>query len=476
MLAKKVNYTDGVWRDISVTGTPHLELDGTFNGGMGILRDITEKKATERELQEAYDTLEQKVVERTADLKAANELLEAENAVRRKLESHLRQKQKMEAVGTLAGGIAHDFNNLLFVISGNAELAKAESGLTGAGLAYINSIVTATKRATYLVKQILTFARKSERKRELVQVRAIIAEALELMVSALPSTIEMQSDLGNDKCVVNADPTEIHQIVMNLCNNAGQAMHEQDGKLTISLCTKDVDDTLTMRYPELDCGPYAVIRVSDTGVGIDPDLIDRIFEPFFTTKAIGKGTGMGLSVVHGIVTDLGGMITVFNNPVRGTTFEVFLPIAESGSKEAARAAPKIPGGKEHVMVVDDVPEVSQMVTRMLSRLGYRVTAFENGKEALAALHSSPASYQIILTDQTMPKMNGIELTRKVRERDLGIPVILMTGYIHELEDSQSADSGISSYLRKPVKLENLANSIRDALAGKAAGQAAEDAR
>jgi len=452
---------DGEWRDFVITGTPFHEVDGSFQGGQGIIRDVTDNKRAERALVEAHETLEQKVVERTAELIEANKKLEAEVVERKKLELDLRQKQKMEAIGTLAGGIAHDFNNLLFAIAGNAELALDEIEEGKDASESLSSITAAAKRATDLVNQILAFARRSEKNRKLLRVRPIVKEVLKLMRSALPTTIEIVHDLGTNRLVIKADPTEIHQVVMNLCSNAGKAMMENGGTLAIDLARTDLDKHNVKQYSSLKPGPYLLLNVSDTGVGMSPAVVERIFEPFFTTKEIGLGTGMGLSVVHGIVEDLGGTVTVYSEIGLGSTFRVLLPLESTALPNQRRQAKsEIVGGTEHVLVVDDEPEVARMLERLLIGLGYEVSTYTSALEAHEVFLSAPEQYDLILTDQTMPEMTGSELAAKILEICSDQPIVLCSGFSETMPRDKAESVGISAYLDKPIKREELAVIIR----------------
>ncbi len=380
------------------------------------------------------------------------------------LEQQLRQTQKLEAIGTLAGGIAHDFNNVLFAILGNADLAFDSIPEDHPAAESLYQIVSAGNRATELVKQILTFARKTEKSRHALQVTAIVQEAAKLLRATLPATIEIIQKQIGETADIYADPTEIHQTVMNLCTNAGHAMMESGGKLEISLCETQVDESTVQQNPELGVGPFAVLSVSDTGPGIPQEVLEHIFEPFYTTKEAGEGTGMGLAVVHGIVKDLGGAITVYSEIGIGTTFKVYLPILDADQYlEEEQEEDQIPRGNEHVLVVDDEPAIAKMLSSMLQGLGYTVSTFSSSSDALETYLSTPEMFDIVITDQTMPTMTGAELAAAIIAHNKTQAIILCTGFSQTMSKEKAESVGVDAFVSKPISKKGLAVTIRQVL-------------
>jgi PAS domain S-box-containing protein len=384
-------------------------------------------------------------------------------AERQKLEARLSQAQKMEAIGTLAGGIAHDFNNVLFAILGNAEIIQEE--LTPGTALYENMshLIAAGNRAKGLVKQILTFSRKSQREVVSINIEEVIKEVVKLMRATLPSTIEVKQRFDVSGICVLADPTEIHQVVMNLCMNAAQAMEERPGLIEVSLSALEVDAEFAARHLGLKPGPHVQLRISDTGHGMSLEVKGRIFEPFFTTKGSGQGTGMGLAVVHGIVAKLGGAINVYSELERGSTFNVFLPTAQATETPASVSPRSLPTGAERVLLVDDEPEILSVTSQILRNLGYEVRTCQSSEDALALFTQDPQYYDVVVTDQTMPKLTGVELAKQMFALRPEMPVILCSGYSPAVTLESAADLGIREYLYKPVLRRDLAEALRRAL-------------
>ena len=370
------------------------------------------------------------------------------------VETRMRQAQKMEAIGTLAGGIAHDFNNILGGIVGFTDMALlyAEPGSEVHG--NLLHIRQGGRRAADLVQQILTFSRQSAAEKVPVLIAPIIRESLKLLRASLPATIAIDQQLTGADVRVLATPVQIQQIVMNLCANAFHAMREQGGTLTIRLAEADADAD----------GGRLSLTVADTGQGIDHDLLDRIFTPFFTTKKPGEGTGMGLSVVHGIVTDLGGEISVQSEPGRGTTFVVLLPSTEARPGSTLVSSEGVlPTGREHILVIDDEKEIRDICRMMLGHLGYTVTTLGRPEEALGLLADARPRIDLVITDQTMPRLTGAELTAAIRRDFPGLPVILCTGYSDRLNYDLAREAGACDLLMKPVDLRGLGAAVRAAL-------------
>ena len=377
----------------------------------------------------------------------------------RKLEEQFRQAQKMEAIGTLAGGIAHDFNNILGAIIGYTELAGMDAK-TPAVRSSLDEILRACKRAGDLVRQILTFSRQQEQKRLPMQLWRVIEEATRLLRAALPSTIQFEIELAKNAPTVLADPTQIHQVVMNLCTNAAHAMAGRPGRLGIKLDRFEADEEFAKLHPGCRPGGYARLTVSDTGHGMEKSVLGRIFEPFFTTKAPGEGTGLGLSVVHGIVQSHEGFITVYSRPGEGTTFHLYFPAHESNEVEAAVASGVIPRGKgERILIVDDELPLAQMAGKVLEKLGYQVEVTAEPVKALATIRSAPKHFDLLITDMTMPDLTGMELADGVHQEYPGIPIILMTGFFTKQGQEQVQSAGIREVLLKPITMRNLGEAV-----------------
>jgi PAS domain S-box-containing protein len=379
-----------------------------------------------------------------------------------KLESQLRQAQKMEAIGTLAGGIAHDFNNILGGIIGFTELALYQCR-EPACRRNMERVLTSSDRARNLIQQILTFSRRGEQEKKPVDFGVITKETLNLLRSSIPSTITISENITSASHTVLADATQLHQILMNLCTNAAHAMRERGGVITIDLDNVDIDSRALSSHPGFAMGAYVRLTVSDTGCGIDPSLIDRIFDPFFTTKNAGEGTGLGLSVVYGIVKSHGGVINVYSEPGQGTTFKVYLPRIDTMEPVATKPAEPLYGGKERLLFVDDEEVLIEIGKEMLRTLGYDVVGRTSSIEALQAFRAHPARYDLVITDMTMPNMTGVELAGEILRIRPDIPIILCTGFSELLNDETAARLGIRKILMKPLFIGDLARTIRDIL-------------
>ncbi len=384
-------------------------------------------------------------------------------SVRKEIEARLNQAQKMEAIGTLAGGIAHDFNNILFPIIGHTEMLLEDFADNLPAKESLNEIYTSALRAKELVKQILTFSRQEKNELHLFKIQPVVKEALKLIRSTIPATIEINQDINNECGPVKADPTQIHQIIMNLATNAFHAMEETGGKLTITLDEIEFDNMDILR-PEMSPGSYICLSVSDTGTGMSADIMDKIFDPFFTTKPKGKGTGMGLSVVHGIVMKMNGDIRVYSEPGKGTRFSVYLPVEKGNAAESGKAHHAvIQGGTEHILLVDDEKSVIEMETQMLERLGYQVTSRTSAIEALKFFQAGPYQFDLVITDMAMPEMAGDRLACALVDIRPDIPVLLCTGFGDILSRDRAQAMGIRAVLLKPVVISELASRIRDLL-------------
>jgi signal transduction histidine kinase/ActR/RegA family two-component response regulator len=379
-------------------------------------------------------------------------------------ERQMQQILKLQAIGTLAGGIAHDFNNLLFPIIGYAELAMDDAPEDSPVRQNMREILKAANRAKELVQQILTFSRQNSRQRKPIQVPAIVKEALRLLRASIPKTIEIVSDMDENCHAIMGDPTQIHQVIMNLCTNAYQAMQENGGIMEIRLAETHIGYEETVKRMGIKMGPHLHLMVKDDGVGMEHAVLERIFEPYYTTKPPGKGTGLGLAVIHGIVKNHGGFITVDSTPGKGSTFHVYLPILEEAEADVTVAAGlEEASGNERILLVDDEPQIVDMEKQILERLGYRVTARTSSAEALETFTQQPHQFDLIITDMTMPHMTGDRLARKIWETRPGIPVILCTGYNEMITEDKAIAMGIRRFLLKPVDKDELAATIRSAM-------------
>ncbi len=403
--------------------TPSLE---TFRGTQGIARDITRLKD---------------------------------------LEERLRQAQKMEAIGTLAGGIAHDFNNILGGIIGYAELAlQAMPPEPGRLKTYMERILCSSQRASDLVRQILQFARRGDTTFAPVYLGPVLKETLKLMAATLPKTIVIDVTLPKDPCAVMGDPTQIHQVLMNLCTNAYHAMRELGGTLSVSMDVLQLPGKSKRDTMDIRPGRYVRISVADTGPGIPQEIRERIFEPYFTTKKMNEGTGMGLSVSLGIVQSHGGVIGVESVPGKGTAFTVFLPVTEPKAAAETSAAMQLPKGDgERLLLVDDEPFFLDAMREQLNSLGYAVETHDNGLNALARLMADPTGFDMVITDQTMPEITGVQLAGSVRKLRTDLPILLCTGYSETVTEETASQFGIAKFLMKPISREDLALAVHHAL-------------
>ncbi len=380
---------------------------------------------------------------------------------RTNLERQLQQAQKMEAIGTLAGGIAHDFNNILSAIIGFTEISLGDVERNSLLYNNLQKVLKAGERARDLVSQILAFSRQSELEPKPVQVTLIAKEALKLLRATLPTTIEIHQNFKSHSAVM-ADPTQIHQVIMNLCTNAGNAMQEKGGSLDVKLVDVDLDSEFIDRHPDINLGAHVKLTVSDTGHGMSQDIMNRIFDPFFTTKEKGEGTGMGLSVVHGIIKSHGGTIAVESELGKGSKFEVFFPAIESDVAVEPESAVPLPVGTEQILFVDDEEFQVDVGKQILERLGYNVVTRTSSLEALEAFKNDPNGFDLVITDQTMPNMTGKDLAKEMLSKRSDIPIILCTGFSEQIDEVKAKEMGIS-FVMKPIVLSQIANTIREVL-------------
>lgn len=384
----------------------------------------------------------------------------------KKLEENLFQAQKMESIGTLAGGIAHDFNNILTAILGYAELAKLKLPPENKARSDIAHIQRSGERAADLVRQILTFSRKSDHFLEPLQMHRIVHESIDMLRASLPSTIKIKDHVDDKSGLVMADPTNIQQIVINLCTNAVHAMENEKGTLHISLYAEHLKPEQVISEKGESNGSFVVLEIKDSGHGMDEQTLAIIFEPYFTTKKTGKGTGLGLSVIHGIVKDYRGFIRVKSKPGTGSTFTVFLPEFKENlplNPTSIRDEKTGIRGDESILIVDDELPLLNVNQTILERLGYKVTATHQSKKALELIRNHPDRFNIVISDQTMPEMTGIELSRKILKRCPDIPIIICTGYSAVINEEETLAAGVKKYLAKPVSGNRLAQTIRTVL-------------
>jgi PAS domain S-box-containing protein len=414
---------------------PYRDGEGNVAGVIGVFRDVTER-------------------------------VEAEKARREKeqLRLQLVQAQKMEALGTLAGGIAHDFNNVLMAIIGFAELAGVEEDDDGRQEC-LSQVLTACERAKGLINQILTFSRMREMERRPVQMNQLVKEALKLLRSSIPTTIEIRPEIDSRPLIVHADPTHIHQVLMNLCANAAHAMREKGGTLAVILTSERFGNGSTPTPCGLPDGRYVKLQVADTGHGMSEETKTRIFEPFFTTKPQGEGTGLGLSVVYGIVKSWEGAIDIGSKPGKGTTVTIILPAVVCADTASRTSDAELSAGSEHILFVDDEPVLADLGARLLRSLGYRVTSRTSSLEALDYFRIRHSEVDLVITDITMPHLTGADLARKMIEIQRDIPIVLCTGYSEMINEEKARNIGAHGYIMKPVNRADLAKAVRGALDG-----------
>jgi PAS domain S-box-containing protein len=386
-----------------------------------------------------------------------------------RLQDHLRQAQKMEALGTLAGGIAHDINNILNPIFINTELVLMDAALDQVARRDLETVLKAAERGRDLVKQIITFSRQKEKERKPAKVGPVIKEALKFLRSSLPVTIEIRQRIDPETGFIMADPSQIHQVVMNLCNNAAYAMQERGGVLDVSLTEVEVDRDMAMRHPDLKMGPYLRLIVGDTGTGMAPEVMERAFDPFFTTKKHGEGSGMGLALVHGIVKDYNGAVTVYSEVGKGTTFNIFFPRTLTPEVRPKGEDEGLLKGTECILLVDDEKSQAQSIRNMLNRLGYHVTVKTEAEQALAAFSKEPGRFDLVITDQIMPKLTGVQLAARFLEIRPGLPILLCTGFSEQVDADGARAIGIRGFLMKPFSIREMARAIKAALGYAASG-------
>ncbi len=408
------------------TVSPLKDSDGTVRGVVHFAKDITEQK---------------------------------------KLENQLTQSQKMEAIGTLAGGISHDFNNILTGIIGYTEMAETVIPPDHPGQEYLKQVLKGTARATKLIQQIMTFSRQSAPEKKPLHFEKVLREALKLLRSSLPSSIIIEEEIADNCGIVIGDTTQIHQVIMNLATNARQAMEKTDsGIIRVVLQPFIINPEDRALFSGLEAGEYLKLEVCDSGPGMEKELIEKIFDPYFTTKEQGKGTGLGLAVVHGIVKDHGGAIMVYSEPGKGTSFIIILPTQSKVDEElSTKKKIELPRGRERIIVVDDEETIAKIEKRLLEQLGYQVTDFSSSRKAFQAFQERPDAFDLILTDMTMPEMNGVELAKKILGLRPDMPIVIASGFSPLINEDSARSKGIREYISKPFKKLELAEKIRKAL-------------
>ena len=434
-----------VW--VSTNAQFYRDEHGNILGVQGISRDITDRKLAMKE--------------------------------KAKLQDHLQQVQKMESIGSLAGGIAHDLNNILFPISGLSEMLLDDILPDSPERESIEQIHKSAQRGSELVKQILTFSRQSKPRKLPIRIQPILKEVLKLARAAIPMNIEISSHISTDCGLVSADPTQVHQIAMNLITNAYHAVEQSGGTINVELKETAIGSNIGMFHPafgekdelpphampgDILPGGYLCITVSDTGTGIDQTLVDKIFDPYFTTKEQGKGTGLGLSVVHGIVKEHGGDIRVYSEVGKGTAFHVYLPLLKDDRDSKTAAVTRMyPTGCERILLVDDEESIAAVERMMLEKLGYQITVRTNSLDAVSAFKANPGNFDLVISDKGMPLMTGEQLARELISIRPEIPIIICTGFSYEIDEQQGKAMGIKGFLMKPVSLVDMAEMVRKVL-------------
>ena len=381
----------------------------------------------------------------------------------KRLNEKLRQSHKMESIGIMAGGVAHDFNNLLYMIVGNTELALEDIPEENPVYSNLEEIKSASLRAAGIVKQLLNFSRKTDQNLKPIGAVTIIKDALRFLRSTIPSTVELKLNLPDADIPIIGEPMQINQIMMNLCTNSSQVMQDTGGIIKIDVGTVILNEEDAKDYKNLSAGNHITIVVSDTGPGISVDILDRIFDPYFTTKEFGEGSGMGLTIVHGHVKNHNGAISVDSKPGEGATFNILIPVIDELPEIETETTDKIPKGHETILFVDDEESITDMTQKMLKRLGYKVEISLNPLQALDLFQSKPDSFDLVITDMTMPQMTGTKLAQKLKELQPDVPVIICTGHSSLIDEEKAKRLGIDGYVMKPASMSTIAKVIREIL-------------
>jgi PAS domain S-box-containing protein len=451
-------------RLVELSVAPVLGPGGAVEGLSFSARDVTERRHAEDALRELAARLEQRVAERTQELDEANQSLRAEMQQREAAESQIRQLQKMEAVGQLTGGIAHDFNNMLAVVIGALNLlqSRVDKGDTDVGR-YVMAAMDGASRAANLTQRLLAFSRQQPLSPQALNVNQMVSDMSELLRRTLGETIRMETVLAGGLWRTHADPGQLESVVVNLAVNARDAM-PSGGRLTIETANCHLDDAYALEHA-IAAGQYVMIAVTDTGIGMPPEVVAKAFEPFFTTKGVGKGTGLGLSQVFGFVKQSGGHVKIYSEPGQGTTVKIYLPrfygMAEAPRRPIARGVPR-GSPSELILVVEDDERVRELTVRMLGDLGYRVLEAQNGAEGLRILDANP-EMSLLFTDVVMPDMNGRQLAEEARRRRPDLKVLFTTGYTpNAVVHNGVLDAGVN-VLQKPATMEQMALKVRAVL-------------
>jgi signal transduction histidine kinase/CheY-like chemotaxis protein len=426
-------------------------LEGRRKDGTNILLEIEESPITD----ENGETI--LIAGAARDITARRQAEEEKE----KLETQLRQSQKMEAIGTMAGGIAHDFNNILSIILGNTELAIRDVPEWHPVKESLDEVRQACLRAKDVVRQLLSFSRQTEMQLRPLDSSVILGESLKLIRSTLPSNIEIRQDFDEDIWTILGDPTQLNQILINLSNNAADAIGSEDGILNVSL--KNVENPRHDPELNLEPGRYVKISIRDTGVGISTEAMDRIFDPYFTTKEVGRGTGMGLTVVHGIVETHNARINVNSTPGKGTAFEIFFRSIDAAPVDEVPENNTLFHGRETILFVDDEKAIVKLNKKRLERLGYQVIGTADPHEALEMFGYKSTQFDLVITDMTMPNMMGDELAAEIMKIRPDIPIILCTGFSGRISEEQALEKGIRAFIMKPLELQELAETVRKVL-------------
>jgi two-component system cell cycle sensor histidine kinase/response regulator CckA len=479
-LCKIVGYTRG---ELLVTNFQSITHPDDQETGMNLLRRMLERQIENFQMEKRYLHKDGHVVWAQLNISLAwnpdgtprhfvaqiQDITERKRAEeqRKKLEEQLRQAQKMEALGTLAGGTAHEFNNILGIIMGYSDLARMELGEGHPVARHLEEVLKASQRAKEVVQQILTFTRQQKDQRELILLHPIVADAVKLIRTTLPETVEIETDIAPGASAILGNPTQIHQVIINLCTNAWHAMKEGAGLIRIIQRTVTLDKSAAASHAALHPGPYVRLSIEDNGTGMDAPTLARIFEPFFTTKGPGKGTGLGLAVVHGILQAHDGAVVVQSQPGQGTTFHLYFP-AELAVP--VKNLPELPvsmlaGAGQHILLVDDEAALAQAAILSLIRLGYRATGVHSAAEALKAFQQQPGAFDLVITDLTMPGMNGMDLANALHEIRPELPIILASGFGGLRTAHFARGPGRRLVLKKPFTTEVLARSVYQMLAG-----------
>ncbi|OPY68739.1 MAG: Blue-light-activated protein [Syntrophorhabdaceae bacterium PtaU1.Bin034] len=425
---------------------------------------VISAERTQRDvLQKAHDELEKRIRERTTELQQAYDQLRKESRDREQAEQQLLRRQKLEALGTLASGIAHDFKNILAGVIGFCEMVLETLTPDSREHKRLQLALKGAYRGHDLVKQILAFGRKSEQDKKPLALKEIVEEILKLLKPTFPSTVEIVSRSYTDDDQIFADSGQMHQVMMNLCTNAVHAMRDTGGVLEIGISGIVIAEGARAPFPGMKPGEYVVLEVSDTGSGMEPETLERIFDPFFTTKREGEGTGLGLSVSHGIVRSHDGYIVVESEPGKGSIFRVYLPGFKETTSTGVKEAPSLAGGRERILIVDDEDILVELQRQRLSDLGYDVVAITSSLEALNIFREGPDAFDLVITDQAMPNLTGMDLAAELLKVRPDIPIVLCTGHSDKVSSERAREGGIQGFLMKPVDKHEMAVAVRRVL-------------